>query len=65
LTDEELEKFEVDDDLQYGPKQDRICTDVLFYIIFLVFGAAMLGIAGYGFSKGNPEAIISPYDSKG
>ena len=38
--------------LEDGPVTERKCTDVLFYIIFVLFMGAMMGCSFYGYAKG-------------
>jgi hypothetical protein len=51
--------------LEHGPLQDRRCTDILFYIVYVLFIGAMLGAAGYGFANGDPAKLFAPLDSDG
>lgn len=47
---------------QTGINFNRGCTDFLCAIVFLAFIATMFGAATYGLIKGNPKAMIKPYD---
>lgn len=48
-----------------GMKEDRSCTDILCCLIFLVFIVAMVGCSGYAIHNGDPERILTPFDSDG
>lgn len=45
-----------------GLNFDRGCTDMICVIVFLAFIATMFGTAFYGIVKGDPKALIKPYD---
>lgn len=63
---EAAEKQKADDKSNFKTiAWERSCTDWLCCAIFLVFIASMVGITGYGLSKGDPYKIITPYDSVG
>lgn len=47
------------------PTANRSCTDVLCCLIFLVFWAASVYAAIYGFNNGNLENIAQPFDTSG
>jgi len=53
------------EELRDGPLKDRKCTDVLFLLVFLVFFTSMVVVGFLGFSKGDPDLLIYPYDSAG
>lgn len=48
-----------------GMEYNRICTDVLFCVLFIVFVVGMIGISGYALAMGEPSKIMTPYDSDG
>ena len=48
-----------------GLKQDRTCTDLLMCLIFFVFFCGMFATAAYGYAKGDPMRLITPFDSSG
>jgi len=48
-----------------GMVMDRICTDVIFCFIFVVFCVGMVGISGYALAMGDPMAVLTPFDSDG
>ena len=48
-----------------GLVEDRRMTDITFLLIFLLALSAMIGLSGYGISKGNPGKLIAPYDGAG
>ena len=49
-------------ELRNGPLAERGCTDVFCCLLFVAFSVASIGICIYGFSKGDPKRIITPYD---
>ena len=51
-------------ELMNGPMTDsnRVCTDVIFCIIFIIFILAMLACGAFGWWSGNPDKIIYFYD---
>lgn len=51
--------------LQSGPVTKRGCTDVLCALIFVSTLMGMIFVAMYGFSHGNPAALVAPYDQFG
>ena len=57
--------FEMDQEIENGPKVDRGCTDILCCFVFLAFTFGMVVIAIYGWSKGNPTKLLSPIESGG
>lgn len=44
---------------------DRICTDVVFCFLFLVFIVGMIGISAYALAVGVPLKVLTPFDSDG
>lgn len=48
-----------------GIKWERSCTDILCCLIFLVFLVAMVGCSFWALTKGDPERILTPFDSVG
>lgn len=52
----------MDQDLSNGPIDDRGCTDILFCLIFIGFIVGMVIVGILGFTKGNPNLLIYPYD---
>lgn len=53
------------DKMQNGPVMDRNCTDVLCCLIFIAFLVAMGALGAYGFAKGNPLLLLTPWDADG
>jgi hypothetical protein len=49
----------------HGIVMNRHSTDTLCCIVFIVFIVALIGISGYGLSKGDPAKLLTPYDSDG
>ena len=44
---------------------NRHCTDCLFCLVFCLFVAVFAAIAAYGFTQGNPDLILYPFDVAG
>lgn len=44
---------------------DRPCSDKICCLIFLVFIVAIAGVSFYAYGKGDPERILTPFDSDG
>jgi choline transporter-like protein 2/4/5 len=44
---------------------DRHCTDVIMCLIFTFFFCGMFATAAYGYAKGDPSRLITPFDSDG
>lgn len=59
------EDFDVPQDLANGPRVDRKCTNVLCYIIFVVFNLSCLSFAIYGYINGDVGKLLAPVDSSG
>ena len=47
------------------PTRNRTCTDLFCAVIFLIFTLSSIGIAFYGFLKGDLKNVVQPYDSSG
>ena len=43
----------------------RKATDIFMCIIFLVFFCGMFATAAYGYAKGDPVKLLTPFDSRG
>lgn len=50
-------------ELRNGPLAERGCTDIICCILFVAFIVASTGICIYGFSKGDPNKLITPMDA--
>lgn len=46
-----------------GPVPDRGCTDLLCCLIFMAFLVGMVGVSGYGYLKGDPYLLLTPWDA--
>jgi hypothetical protein len=53
------------EELNNGPIEERSCRDILCCIIFVLFLAGMVLVAALGFSQGNPDLVLYPYDEDG
>ena len=67
MNDPLLDKpqFMLDANLQSGPTEHRPCRDPIFAILFLLYVSFMTYIAILGFIEGNPELLLTPFDSSG
>ena len=61
----QADDYEIDERLENGPLQDRRCTDIICWIIFIVFAAAVVAISIYGYFNGNPYKLFSGLDGDG
>jgi choline transporter-like protein 2/4/5 len=52
-------------ELNNGTIENRGCTDILFCLLFIIFIGGCVVIASFGFSKGNPNLVLYPYDEDG
>ncbi|KAG9345505.1 hypothetical protein JZ751_008649 [Albula glossodonta] len=50
---------------EWKPLEDRSCTDIAWFFIFLVFCVGMGGICGYAIVTGAASRLIFGYDSYG
>lgn len=60
-----MDYVSISEDLRDGPVQRRRCTDLLWLLVFLGFLTAFIIVSTVGFSKGDPQLLIYPYDSSG
>jgi hypothetical protein len=44
---------------------ERKRSDLLMFLIFLLFIGGMFGTAAYGYAKGDPKKLLTPFDSRG
>ena len=49
---------------EVGVKMDRGYSDIPFCLVFIAAIVAMIGIGGWGISKGDPYKIVTPFDSQ-
>ncbi|XP_070581822.1 choline transporter-like protein 2 isoform X2 [Ptychodera flava] len=49
----------------HGPIANRGCTDIICCILFLLFISGMFVIGYFGWSRGDPNKLIYPTDSRG
>ena len=59
------EDFEIDQEIENGPRVNRGCTDILCCFLFLAFTFGMVVIASYAWAHGNPAKLLSPIESGG
>lgn len=60
-----VENFDLEPELENGPKRNRSITDCVFCIIMLVFWGGTFALMIYAFTNGNPSQLIQTYDFKG
>ena len=53
------------EELNNGVIENRKCQDIIFCLIFILFIFGCIVIAALGFTKGNPDMVIYPYDEDG
>lgn len=61
----EEDKNQTPPKLADGIVLERTVTDLFMCIIFALFFLGMFATAAYGYAKGNPLILLTPYDSKG
>jgi hypothetical protein len=49
-------------ELNNGTIENRGCTDILFCLLFIAFIGGCVVVASFGFSRGNPNLVLYPYD---
>lgn len=52
-------------ELAHGPIENRGCTDIICFFIFVAALVAAFVIAFVGFAKGKPSLLAVPYDPNG
>jgi hypothetical protein len=55
----------LDRELAEGPREHRKFRDCLCLIIYALFWAALIIVASYAFTHGNPQLLAAPFDSTG
>lgn len=64
VSDKDKEKDTLPrDQLNQGPVMDRGCTDILCCLIFVAFLVVFVGVAGYGFTNGDPVRLLTTWDA--
>jgi hypothetical protein len=56
---------ELDRELAQGPLEHRKFRDCLCLLLYAVMWTAMIVIASYAWSNGNPQLLAAPFDSTG
>ncbi len=51
--------------LASGIVVERQRRDIIFFLVFVLFICGMFATAAYGYAKGNPVKLLTPFDSKG
>jgi len=57
--------YNVDKRLADGPMHNRKCTDVCCCMVFIVFLIGMSGMAIYGYTNGQINALMAPVNGDG
>ena len=60
--EDKVKEFKVEGDLKHGVIKDRGCTDILCFLIYFAFIAAMAYCCFVGYSQGNLTKIVAPID---
>jgi hypothetical protein len=55
----------INDSVRDGPVEHRKCTDLFCCLVFTAFVIAFFTVGIVGFTKGDPELLIYPFDSSG
>lgn len=63
--DEEDDGYPLPSEVSEGPSIHRRCNDILFFLLFILFWAGLIIIAGVAVNNGNPKRLASPFDSSG
>ena len=58
-------KTQLTEELRYGPKKRRQCTDLLFCLVFAVFSVVNLVVVVQCLKRGDISKIAQPYDYDG
>lgn len=56
------EEVKLDHELENGPIDNRKCTDILFFLLFVASTIALIVMIIYGIVNGNPNTLMAPYD---
>lgn len=48
-----------------GPIQNRKCTDILFFLLMIIFWLGGIAVLGYAIYKGDPTKILDLYEPSG
>ncbi|KAM3134855.1 hypothetical protein pb186bvf_013024 [Paramecium bursaria] len=55
----------IDERLLNGPINERSCTDIICFLLFILSVAALAYISIQGYSKGKPDRLLALYDPNG
>ena len=59
------EDYECDMRMAEGPFKKRQCSDMLCCLVFLLFLGGLGACSFYGYSNGDPKALLAPLDGTG
>lgn len=48
-----------------GPIKNRSCTDIICLLLFVAFLLGWIALGIYAFTKGNPQRLVFPSNSRG
>lgn len=58
-------KNQIPGEIASGIALERSRSDLLICLVFVIFFCGMFATAAYGYAKGNPAKLLTPFDSKG
>ena len=61
----EYQGEKLDAELAHGPVEQRGCTDIPCFLIFVAAVVVTFILAFVGFARGNPKLLAVPYDPDG
>lgn len=59
----QIERLKFDEKQAEGPIENRVCTDPICAIIFLVFLVGFAACAAWGWINGDPNRLLIGWDS--
>ena len=67
MTDSQKKEEEALRDLNNGPtsNENRSCTDIFCFLLFIAFIGGCIVVTALGFKDGNPSALLYIYDEEG
>lgn len=64
MYQEDRETNAVQEDTPDGPTRNRSCTDLIFFLVMIVFWAGTIAVLCWAFATGNPWLLAQTYDFK-
>ena len=62
---DEKNQLNVDQELENGPLQNRCCTDILCWLIWVASLIFWIYSVSYSLGKGKPIRVLAPWDEEG